>query len=156
MNKKWIWALLVCLVSLPVYADGFQVFQSGSRQAIEQRHAGKAMIMAFWSLDCTYCADDLAALGEVVRQHPAVRFVIVNTDQGHAAEAAVFLDRLKLPVHERWQFGQVDVERLRYNIDRHWYGELPRTYFYNQRREVQIVSGKPDAAWLKRWTMSLQ
>lgn len=137
------------------WATGFQPFQANSRQGIEQAHANKAIIMAFWSVDCAYCAEDLATLGEVARQRPDIVLVTVNTDQNNAVEAEKFLDEIKLQPHERWQFGQADADRLRYSIDRNWYGELPRTYFYNLRHEVQAVSGKPAAAWLKRWLKSL-
>ena len=146
--------LFIGALPLPAWADGFQAFQADSRQAIEQAYPGKSIIMAFWSVECAYCAEDLVALGNVARQRPDIVFVTVNTDQDNAAEAARFLDGLKLPAHERWQFGEADADRLRYSVDRNWYGELPRTYFYNPRHEVQALSGKPDAAWLKRWLRS--
>lgn len=154
MNKRQTWLLLACLAACPAWADNFQAFQADSRQTIERAHEGKPIIMAFWSLDCAYCADDLTALGAIARQHKEITLVTINTDQDHAAEAAQFLDKLKLPSHERWQFGQTDADRLRYKIDRNWYGELPRTYFYNRNHEVQALSGKPDAAWLTRWAKS--
>lgn len=136
-------------------AADFQPWRGDSRGAIEQQYARKPFILALWSLDCAYCADDLRMLGAWVRQHPQVTLVTVNTDIGQAAEAARFMDDLALPAHARWQFAGNDADRLRYQLDPGWYGELPRTYFYDTRHQVQALSGRPAKDWLDNWGRSL-
>jgi hypothetical protein len=42
---------------------------------------------------------------------------------------------------ENWIFGTVDAQKLRYEIDPSWYGELPRTYFYNATGNRTAKSG---------------
>lgn len=144
-------ALLLLLTSAS-YAAGFLPFDSTSRQTIEQVYSGKPLILAFWSVDCAYCADDLKLLGNVVRQHPEIALVTVCTDSAEMTpRAQKMLDDVKLPAHRTWQFSEPDVERLRYNIDKRWYGELPRTYFYDAGHQVKAVSGSPDAQWLAAW-----
>ena len=144
-----IWLLLIAGCA---QAADFRPFDAGSRAAIEQAHAGKPFILALWSLDCTYCQDDLNALGVVVRQHPDIALVTVCTDgRETAAEAAKVLDQAGLPRHERWQFSAIDEDRLRYSIDRLWYGELPRSYFYNAAHHVQVLSGRVEPRWLDVW-----
>lgn len=138
-----------------VMAADFQPWQGESRRALEQQYARKPFILALWSLDCAYCAEDLRTLGAWVRQHPHVTLVTVNTDIGQATEAAAFMDGLALPAHARWQFAGNDADRLCYQLDPAWYGELPRTYFYDARHSVQAVSGRPAKDWLDNWGRSL-
>jgi len=60
------------------------------------------------------------------------------------------LDGLSISV-ERGEFAESDEERLRYSIDKNWYGELPRTYYYDTSHQVKTLSGSPDLIWLKTW-----
>lgn len=154
--KHWLGLCLLCF-SLQLQAADFKPFDAHSRAAIEQAQAGKPFILAFWSLDCTYCADELKTLGELVRQHPQVSLVTVCVDERSAAsEAAAMLERAQLPMHERWQFATVDSDRLRYSIDPQWYGELPRSYFYDAAHRVQAISGRPEKVWLNHWLQGIK
>ena len=154
--KHWLSLYLLCF-SLQLQAADFKPFDARSRAAIEQAQAGKPFILAFWSLDCTYCVDELKTLGELVRRHPQVSLITVCVDERSvASEAADMLERVQLPAHERWQFAAVDSDRLRYSIDPQWYGELPRSYFYDAAHRVQAVSGRPTPAWLARWVQNVK
>lgn len=149
--------LLGFLLSQQVFADQLKPFVADSRVQIEKAHQGQPMIVAFWSLDCSYCLDELSTLGEFVKQHPKVKLVLVNTDGlSTAKEVVKAMKQIRLPVtYEAWQFSEPDEERLRYSVDKAWYGELPRTYFYNQSHQVKAVSGSPDLVWLKSWASKL-
>jgi thiol-disulfide isomerase/thioredoxin len=156
--KAWrvLLGLLLLCSALSSLAADFKAFRSGSLAAIEKAHHGKPMILTFWSVDCAYCDKDLMLLGEVVRQHPHITLVTVCTDDPEiAVNAKAMLSSLKLPEHQAWLFAEPDVERLRYQIDKRWYGELPRTYFYDAQHKVKAVSGKPEKAWLEDWLKSL-
>lgn len=148
---KLVGVIMLLTAPLASAAD-FLPFKSDSRAAIEKSYGGKPLILTFWSVDCAYCADDLKLLGDIVRQNPEITLVTVSTDnQEMAVSASKVLNKIDLPPHKRWQFAESDTERLRYNIDRKWYGELPRTYFYDAQHQVRAVSGKPDGAWLEQW-----
>lgn len=149
--KRWL-AIGLLVLSYCAHAGEFKSFDLGSRTAIERAHAGKPFILAFWSIDCPYCMEDLKALGDLVRQRPEIALVTVCTDgREGAAEAARVLGKVGLPPHERWQFAAADEDRLRYDVDKSWYGELPRSYFYDASHRVQALSGRPEAGWLARW-----
>lgn len=153
--RFWVGTMLL-LISSAALAVDFLPFKSDSRAAIEQAYAGKPLILAFWSVDCAYCEDDLKLLGDIVKQHPDIALVTVCTDQQNmAAGARKVLSKIDLPAHQQWQFAESDAERLRYNIDKKWYGELPRTYFYDGQHKVKAVSGKPDPKWLEGWLNNL-
>ena len=127
-------------------------FIGGSLQRIERQHKGKPFILAFWSASCTHCPTELKALGELSRKYPKLELILVATDT--PAEAPE-LDRLAQDYgvgrHARWVFADAQPERLRYEIDRRWYGELPRTYFYDARGVRQGRSGVQPAEQLEQW-----
>jgi thiol-disulfide isomerase/thioredoxin len=129
-------------------------FVVGSLQKIERQHKGKPFILAFWSATCTHCPSELKALGELSRKYPKMELVLVAADT--PAETPE-LDRLAqeygVSRHSRWVFADAQPERLRYDIDRRWYGELPRTYFYDAQGGRQGRSGVQPAEQLENWVV---
>ena len=153
--KVMIKCLLVSVLLLgnQVYAESLRPFNVSSRLEIEKAYQGQPVILAFWSLDCVYCLDELSTLGDFVKQHPKINLVLVNTDGLISSQEVIkALKQVHLPAsYEVWQFAEADEERLRYSIDKKWYGELPRTYYYDARHQVKSISGSPDLIWLKNW-----
>jgi thiol-disulfide isomerase/thioredoxin len=141
------------LLSLPAIAGDLRPFDRGSRAAIEQAHAGKPFVLAFWSVDCAYCPEEMRHLGALVRQRPDIKLVLVSTDgtEMNPAAAAKLAEYLPDGQGERWIFAGDDPDRLYFAIDRKWHGELPRTYFYDGAGGVRAMSGQVDAAWLANW-----
>ena len=68
-----------------------------------------------------------------------------------AKKAERILSQANLPQHEQYQYAEVDEDRLRYSIDPNWYGELPRTYFYDATHQITPLSGKISKAFLDKW-----
>lgn len=151
--------LLLCLsLALPVLAVELKPFQPGSRAAIEQVHAGKPLVLAFWSVDCAYCPEEIRHLGALVRQKPDIELILVNVD---GAEFKTEADKklaewLPQGQGERWIFAGDDPERLYFSVDKKWHGELPRTYFYDGKGGVQGRSGQVSAEWLSGWANRLK
>ncbi|MBI5660271.1 MAG: hypothetical protein HZC43_12180 [Nitrosomonadales bacterium] len=79
--------------------------------------------------------------------------VLIATDSPEQnQEIAQTLQRYRLERAESWVFADSYVERLRFEVDKEWYGELPRTYFFNaQGRVVTSLSGVLDHAQTERW-----
>ena len=46
---------------------------------------------------------------------------------------------------------EADEDKLRYSIDPTWYGELPRTYFYDADHQITPLSGKISNSFLDTW-----
>lgn len=143
----------VFLFSQQVYAESLKPFNASSRVEIERTHQGHPMVLAFWSMDCVYCLDELGVLADFVKQHPKIKLILVNVDgQSSSLEINKVLKQLRLPLkYEAWQFSESDEDRLRYSVDKNWYGELPRTYYYDASHQVKAVSGSPNLTWLKNW-----
>jgi thiol-disulfide isomerase/thioredoxin len=128
-----------------------QPFVRGSQQAIVTAHAGTPFVLSLWSLDCTYCRHDLAMLGRLQKDHPQLRLVMVATDPpSRRGEIAPTLAGLGVE-GESWLFADAYAERLRYEVDTEWFGELPRTYFYDGKGERIGVSGSLDEEAVREW-----
>ncbi|RFC37877.1 MAG: Thiol-disulfide isomerase or thioredoxin [Candidatus Nitrotoga sp. SPKER] len=145
--------LLLCLSS--VCSSAAQItkhFVRGSYPEIISARAGKPFIVSLWSLDCTYCLDDMVLFGKLSKKYPDLDLILISTDTPEQIkEIARTLQKYPLKKAESWVFADNFAERLRYEVDTQWYGELPRTYFYDARGHVLGISGKLDYAKIEQW-----
>ena len=134
------------------FAYEFMPFDMNTRKVIEKRYIDQPLIISFWSIDCPYCLDDLKKLGKALSKNTNVKLITVCVDGKESAKKAErILSQANLPKHEKYQYAEVDEDRLRYNIDPAWYGELPRTYFYDAAHQVTPLSGKISNSFLDKW-----
>ena len=134
------------------FAYEFMPFEINTRNVIEKKYLNQPLIISFWSIDCPYCIDDLKKLGKALSKNTNVKLITVCVDGKESAKKAErVLSQANLPKHEQYQYAEVDEDRLRYNIDPTWYGELPRTYFYDAAHQVTPLSGKISNSFLDKW-----
>lgn len=145
--------LLLLLFALPALASDMRPFVAGSRAEIERAHAGKPYVLAFWSVDCAYCAEELQQLDALARSRPEISLMLVSIDGPEMqSEAAAYLKRVLPDTRaQRWIFAEEDTEHLRFSVDRRWHGELPRSYFHDAAGQVRATSGRLDPQWLAQW-----
>ncbi len=146
--------VLLAIASAPLAqsAQEPKPFVRGSLDAIVASQAGKAFVLALWSLDCVYCRHDLAMLSRLKAEHPELRLVLVSTDTpARRGEIPPALDGIRLDAEESWIFADSFTERLRHQIDPRWHGELPRTYFYDAGGERIGISGKLNEDAVVEW-----
>ena len=151
------WLKLCCALCLGVFfgnaqAAAPQPFVVGSLQEILAQHAGKPVIVAFWSVGCTHCPAELKTLGALKRRHPGLNVVLVAADTPEdgpeTQRLAACYGLGKVP---QWVFADPIPERLRMDIDRRWYGELPRTHFYDAAHRLEAFAGVVPEARLRDW-----
>lgn len=127
-------------------------FGPGSLPQIQAERSGKPFILALWSAACTHCPSELKALGDLTRQHPGLDIVLVAADTPADIPQ---LERLAadygLGRQAQWVFADAQPEKLRFAIDRRWYGELPRTYFFDAQHRREAGSGVMPVERLERW-----
>lgn len=120
------------LVSHAALAE-VQPFVVGSYQKLLEQQAGKAFVLAIWSVDCPSCIKDMAVLREFHAQYPQLPLLLLSTDEPAARpQVEKLLRDQQLEGLPNWQFADEDAQKLRYEIDPSWFGELPKTYFFNQ------------------------
>ncbi len=164
--KRWLACLLLMLLALAQSAiaqtsntQALHTLQRGSYRQILAAHQGKRFIVAMWSVNCTHCSADLEIFHKLAAKYPAFSLVMISTDSPDLQpEISVMLEKYKLnnatPRQgsiEQWVFADTFSERLRFEIDPHWYGELPRTYFIEGNGKVRGVSGVLEEAAIEHW-----
>ena len=133
-------------------AEGLHPFKAGSLSEIKAQRAGKPFILLFWCLDCPCCLKELNDLAALVAKYPDLDLVLVSTDEeSYAHEVKAMLDKFGLQKAESWIFADSNTQRLRYEIDPTWFGELPHSYFYdashNRLSHGGILSVEQIEAW---------
>lgn len=164
---KWLTAIALTLafflnlgVNTARAAPQVQLLQRGSYQKIIAVHAGKPFIVALWSITCTHCAADLEIFERLAGKYPEFNLVLISTDTPEQeAEIATTLNKYHLGQAnknlagkvESWVFADSYTERLRFEIDAQWYGELPRTYFFDSKGKQTGISGVLDEKKTELW-----
>lgn len=152
VNRQLVGLLLILLAPAVVADTGVRPFVAGSLAQIQTARQGKPFILAFWSVACTYCPAELKTLGELKRRHPRLDIVLVAADTpDDAAQTTQLAKSYGLGKAEQWVFADPMPERLRFEIDRRWYGELPRTHFYDRSHRIEAFSGIVPEARLQQW-----
>lgn len=127
-------------------------FVAGSLQKIAGERQGKPFILALWSVTCTHCPEELKTLGRLKQANPGLDVVLVSTDDPEdTPRVRELARRFGLAAAPQWVFAEAAPERLRFEIDRAWYGELPRTMFFDRKHQVEAVSGLVPPERLARW-----
>ncbi len=111
----------------------YKPFVKGSFAQIQQQNKGQPYIIAFWSVTCAYCMKELTMLGQLVEQYPEVKLITISTDpffEGGAVQQ--LLASKNLTETETWVFADNYVEKLYFDINPRWRGELPLTYFFDK------------------------
>lgn len=154
MMRRRIFLSLALLLVLapPVAAQEVRPFVSGSLKEITAARQGKPFILGMWSLSCTHCREELSLLSGVAKKYPNLDLVLVATDTLEEAEAInATLRKSGLGGAQAWVFADPFADRLRFEVDRKWHGELPRTYLYDSTHAVTAISGKLDRQRLEQW-----
>ena len=109
--------------------------------------------MHFWGLTCGPCLVELPQWGKLQAERPDLRLVLVAADPlpQEAERVAATLERAGLGGSESWSFTDRFYERLRYEIDPAWGGELPRTVLIDGDGKTTVLPGVADLAQVRAW-----
>lgn len=153
--KQSIFVIVFVMTSMSAMSDELlRPFLSGSYSEILAQHKQKNFVLVLWSVDCPPCHKELEMLGKLIKQDPELNIVLVSTDiEVESSDIKAILSKYKLNKLESWIFRGESDQALRYEIDRRWYGELPRSYFFKPSGKNEVTSGvlseKKLIAWLK-------
>ena len=84
----------------------------------------------------------MAFISTLHQQHPELNLVMLTVD-GKSANTEInrILTKFNVITLENWFFFEDNSAKLRFEIDPTWYGELPRTYFFNSDHQRTAISG---------------
>lgn len=139
-------------IAVQAQQDNFKPFTADSFAEIKAAFAGEEFLVGLWSVDCPPCLVELDMMGELLELNPDLPFVLISTDPIEEREsAAEFLEDFGLARIESWMFADSFTERLRFSVDPLWYGELPRSYFFDSEHQQQSHSGIMTPELLESW-----
>jgi thiol-disulfide isomerase/thioredoxin len=136
--------LLSNFLALPSQAEpaALKPFVSGSYKQLQDSNVNKPFMLVIWSITCSSCLKDMALLNTLHKAHPNINMVMLATDDASATEQIQeILAKNELSSLENWLFADDNAQKLRYEIDPKWYGEMPRTYFFDKNHEREGISG---------------
>jgi len=112
-------------------------FIKGSFEQIQQDHKGKPYIITFWSKDCAFCMKELAMFGKLLKTYQNVEIVSITTDPFlEQQKVDEILSSKGLMKAKKWVFADNYVERLYFDVDKRWRGELPLNYFFDRNNKM--------------------
>lgn len=147
--KPLFYKTLVCFSMLMLLNNAakaeqpvLKAFASGSYQQILAKQAGQPFMLVIWSITCPACLKEMPLLNELHKQWPKFKMILLSTDGlTDTDQALTTLAKFGLTDLENWIYADDNSQKLNYEIDPEWYGELPRTYFFDAAHVRQGVSG---------------
>lgn len=152
LTLSLIFMLILGCASVAIAAETIRPFTPGSLSRVLAQREGKPFILVLWSLECQYCPTELKTLSELKRSHPKLDIVLIATDE--VSDAPLLLSRTEsygIANAEQWVFAEDMPERLRFEIDGRWYGEVPRTYFYDRKHQREVKTGLVSKKFFEEW-----
>jgi len=128
-------------------------FVRGSWKEIRTAHAGVPAVVHFWGVTCGPCRVEMPNWGKLVRERGDLRLVLINADLVPNAPSAVsaMLNQAGLAKAENWIFGEDFVERLRFEIDPQWRGEIPLTLLVARDGSITRIEGVANLDEVRAW-----
>lgn len=138
--------ILICSLFLTANTYAAEVniksFQKGSYQSMLTEYQGQPLVLILWSVTCSACLDEMELIHNIHQQQPKLNMLMLSVDgpEFHQ-EMTQIIKQAKLTDIDHWSFAEDNSPALRYAIDSQWYGELPRTYFFNAQHDKTGISG---------------
>ena len=128
-------------------------FVRGSWQEVLRSHAGRPTLVHFWGVTCGPCKVELPLLGQFMKDHSELDVVMISADlvPNLPGAARAMLEKAGLGAAENWLFNDGFVERLRFEIDPAWQGDIPRTLLIARDGTVTTIEGSAEIPDLEKW-----
>src|SRR5690606_24850924 len=122
-------------------------------QEIRAHYDKQPMVVHLWGLTCAPCLTELPHWAGLRRAFPKMSFVCIAADPAPmpAAYVAETLEKTGIRGVYSWSFADKFTQRLRFEIDPAWRGELPRTLLIDRDGTVTVMPGVADLAKVKAW-----
>jgi thiol-disulfide isomerase/thioredoxin len=151
-----LFALLFVLISAGTTraADGeLRPFKRGSWQQILKAHEGRPVVVHFWGLTCGPCRIEMPKWGRLLQERPDLELIAIDADlvPNSAELVTAELAKTGLAGAENWMFADDFVERLRFEINPRWRGEIPITLLIAAGGRTSTIEGAADSGAVRAW-----
>jgi hypothetical protein len=133
--------VLLNTFTIPAQADP-SAFTSGSYQKILAANISQPFMLVIWSVDCPSCLKDMELLSSIHKRRPNLKMIMLAADDlSVTGQIQQILEQNQLSGIENWIYAEDNTQKLQFEIDPKWYGELPRTYFFDAAHQRTGISG---------------
>lgn len=136
---------LLTVLSLSARAERpyeLAAFKSGSYRQILANNANHPFMLVVWSINCPSCLKDMELLSRIHKNRPELKIIMLAADDLSAADQIQqIMNKNRLSDIDHWVFADENTQKLRFEIDPKWYGEIPRTYFFDKTHQRTGISG---------------
>ena len=145
-------ALFATVVSSATEGD-LRPFKRGSWQEIRRAHAAQSIVVHFWGLTCGPCRVEMPKWGRLLQERPDLKLIAIDADliPNEASLVSEMLAKTGLANAENWMFADDFVERLRFEINPRWRGEIPITLMIARDGKTTTIEGMADTAQVRDW-----
>ncbi|MEF3367552.1 TlpA disulfide reductase family protein [Methylocystis sp. 9N] len=142
----------IALAASNAYALDFKPYARGAFAALTKAHAGRPLIVHFWSVTCPPCLAELPQWAKIVAEKKGIDVVFVNTDsEEDRARAQARLEKAGLAGATHYGFSDDFVEKLYFEADKSWRGEMPFTALIAPDGGLVTVTGAVDDPLIAQW-----
>jgi thiol-disulfide isomerase/thioredoxin len=146
LKKQFLSVLIIlgALLSNSAGADAFNLkpFDAGSYQQILASNANKPFILVVWSLTCSSCLKEMPLISRLHQKRPELNIIMLAADDiSEVDQIKTILQKNQLASIENWAYADENRMKLQFSIDQKWYGEMPRTYFFDKKHQQEGISG---------------
>lgn len=145
-KKKFFSVFILLFALLNNFAEANQSdlkpFDAGSYQKILENNANKPFLFIIWSITCSSCLKEMPLIGAIHQKNPQLKIIMLAADDiSEVDQIQAILKKNSLSDVESWSYASENTQKLQFEIDPKWYGELPRTYFFDKKHQRDGMSG---------------
>ncbi|CCD91209.1 putative thiol-disulfide isomerase/thioredoxins-like [Bradyrhizobium sp. ORS 375] len=131
-------------------------FERGSWREVLRAHAGRPTLIHFWGVTCGPCKIELPQLGKFMADHPEIDVVTISADlvPNLSTATQAMLDKAGLAGAENFIFNDGYAERLRFEVDPSWQGDIPRTMLVTRDGAIETIEGSAEISDLDKWSQA--
>ncbi len=130
----------------------FKRYGRGTFQEIREVHAGRALVVHFWSATCAPCLAELPDWARIAQEKKGVDIVFVNADgEGERVKAGARLETAGLAGAINYIFADDFLDRVYFEVDPGWRGELPFTAMIDGGGKLEAVAGTIEEPAIAGW-----
>lgn len=145
--------IVAVALAFPAAAADMQPFVRGTWAGLLKAKSGQPAVVHFWGLTCAPCLTELPHWAALKKERPDMALVMIAADPApeDAADLKATLTRAGLDNAESWAFADAFIERLRFEVDPKWRGEMPRTILIARDGKATTLPGLADLAYIRKW-----
>lgn len=134
----YVFSTALCAAEL----NNIKVFNPNDYNNVINQQNNKPFIMLFWSVDCSPCLKEMHHISRLTKENRN-KFIFISTD-GHEMTSDInnVLFKLDLEKEKNWVFNSDFTEHIISTVDKSWYGETPRSYYFDKDKKRTLVANQ--------------